>query len=51
VGLVKLYSTPAVEDLRQILVDIKHGQSAPEAEDSRPFVLSQDSQLFPLRKA
>lgn len=51
VGLVKLYSTPAVEDLRQILVDIKHGQSVPDAEDSRPFVLSQEPQLFPLRKA
>ena len=50
VGLVKLYSTPAVEDLRRILADSKHGQSVPDGEDSRPFVLSQETQLFPLRK-
>jgi predicted regulator of Ras-like GTPase activity (Roadblock/LC7/MglB family) len=50
VGLVKLYSTPAVDDLRQILADIQHGPSVPGPEDSRPFVLSPDAQLFSLRK-
>ncbi len=50
VGLVKLYSTPAVEDLRQILADIKQGPPVGDTEDSRPFVLSTETQLFSLRK-
>jgi len=50
VGLVKLYSTPAIEELRQILADIKHGQFVADREDSRPFVLSNETQLFSIRK-
>ena len=50
VGLVKLYSTPAVDELRLILADLKQAQSVAAPEDARPFVLSQDPQLFSLRK-
>lgn len=50
VGLVKLYSTPAVEDLRQILAEIKRGPAVPQAKDFRPFVLSENTELFSMRK-
>jgi len=50
VGLVKLYSTPAIEELQQILAALKHGPAAAPAEDFRPFVLSNEAQLFSIKK-